>query len=58
MDGSNISDIFVSFTRHILSNRYMYDMFDTQILRLHITVNKHVYQMQVIYMIKYGIFGV
>ena len=54
MDGSDISDIFASFTRHIdviWSDRYY--IFDTQKLRMYIIINKHVYQMQLISMINY-----
>ena len=59
MDGGDKTDIFSSFTRLIaVIWSYRFDMFDTPKLSMHTTVNKHVYQMKVISMIDYWIFGV
>ena len=59
MDVGDKKDIFASFTRHIaVIWSYRFYMFDTSKLRMHTIVNKHVYQMKVISMIDYWIFGV
>ena len=59
MGGSDISNIFASFTRHITAIcSYRYYMFDTQKLRMYILINKHIYQMRVISTTNYWIFGV
>ena len=59
MDGGDKSSIFASFTRHIVVIwSYKHYMFDTPKLRMYTVVNKHVYQMQVIFMMACWIFVV